>query len=436
MLCNQGLQRSIRLFNSCGPDPVIEAALKTDLLSRLIYLIQSHQFTVTMDPMSRAVIVNALKNIANFVSGSPGLTKQVLSSNLIELIVSLLTSQDLLFKNEAVFILGNMAADSGEIRDIILSANVVPMLIDIFAKEMAVGFVNEDLGQNAMWALKNFYNAEPALDLETATPIINAIFQLYGADQITPDFIPVCLEAVRVLRSVVAHNPTIVFGDFMHIFVKAVPFQSSEILTIIGDLVLQNDEYAIKFVQHGGLQMSISALDSIKDFNTRKEVFWILGNSCSASEIVSQEIIKVGLVPYAIAALSGPQPIANEAGWVVVETVKLCHQSPALATDFLNHGVIQGIFNLLCTALSPIGQLTENTILLITETLIAVYTLFKIEPDRVRCALFSVVPREDIDFRIDADQLFTCLIAMGHPIITNNASFLYKELKETNQPSQ
>jgi hypothetical protein len=294
---------------------------------------------------------------------------------------------------------------------------------------MRAGFVNQDLGFNTLWALKNIYQSEPALDLDSVSPIVDLIFQLYSVIQRSPNYVPVCMEAVNLLRCVMTNNPSYVFGDFMNVFVKAVPLEPVPMLQIIGDLILEKDGYAHSFVHHGGLQMAKSVLDNVNDINAKKEVFWILGNSCTASNLASRKSIEEGLIPYAIATLSAPQPVANEAGWVIVETVKLCDEAPALASAFLHHGAIQGIFNLLFMAISPVGGLTENSMLLISQALGAVYTLFNHEPEKVRTAFSLVVSSQDLQSTTTVEQLFSILKNFGNHIIANNALVLYTALK-------
>lgn len=142
----QGFRKLLSVENN----PPVEKVLESGVLPALVQMLALHDKSTVQFEAAWA-----LTNIA-----STDYTKVVVEAGAVPLFVQLLSSPSAEIREQSAWCLGNIAGDSYQLRDIVLTAGAVqPLLQNI------VSPASNSLFSNCVWTLSNFCRGKPVPEL-------------------------------------------------------------------------------------------------------------------------------------------------------------------------------------------------------------------------------------------------------------------------------
>lgn len=161
------------LNTGCESGPPQVAAL--GVLPRLVELLQTSSTDLIQLQYDIAL---ALTNVA---AGTHECTAQVVAAGAVPCLITLLRSPNELVRGQAAWALGNVAGDSCEFRDLVISMDAVPLLIDCFSDDpLSVS----DLVRSASWTLSNCFRGTPSPPLALAQTALEAAKRLIRSEDV------------------------------------------------------------------------------------------------------------------------------------------------------------------------------------------------------------------------------------------------------------
>lgn len=167
-----------------GPNEKIDAVIKTDVVPRLIELLNHHHKNEV------GILSPALRCIGNIVTGSDDQTQSVIDSNALPIFHALLNHSKISVQKEAAWTLSNITAGTQVQIQSVVSAELVPLLVHTLATgELRVQ-------KEAAWAITNYTsgaNTDQVLYL-VQCQVIKPICDLLSAKD--PKLIKVLLDGL------------------------------------------------------------------------------------------------------------------------------------------------------------------------------------------------------------------------------------------------
>ena len=155
----------IRRLLSIERSPPIAEVIAAGLVPRFVKFLQC-----TDNPMLQFEAACTLTNIASGISEH---TRKVISNGAVPIFVQLLKSSNDDVREQAVWALGNIAGDSPETRDLVLSHQVLPSLLEQLNPKSKISML-----RNATWTLSNLCRGKPPPAWHMVAPALPVLAQL------------------------------------------------------------------------------------------------------------------------------------------------------------------------------------------------------------------------------------------------------------------
>ncbi|EER03743.1 importin alpha, putative [Perkinsus marinus ATCC 50983] len=298
----------VRRLLSIEKNPPIQYVIDAGVVPRMVTFLQD-----TQRPKLQFEAAWVLTNIA---SGTRAQTETVVAAGTIPLFIALLGSPDAEVREQAVWALGNIAGDSPRLRDMVLDANVLPGMMNLF---------NDDsdkfsLFRNATWALSNLCRGKPQPPLQAVAPALPLLSQLINSNDVE-----VITDACWAL-SYVTDGPSeriqaVLDTGACPRLVELLKHDSSLVQTpalrSVGNIVTGDDNQTQQVLNCGGLASLHALLYSPKK-NLRKEACWSISNITAGNREQIQECINSGMFGKLIELLTNAEfDVKKEAAWSV-----------------------------------------------------------------------------------------------------------------------
>lgn len=259
--------------------------------------------------------------LTNIAAGKHEHTQHLAEHDAPVEFVRIMQSGHARLKEQACWALGNMAGDSPELRDEVLAAGGMQVVLEVLRPEQA----KLTAVKTATWAMSNLCRGKPSPEpklVRDAIPVasrlifstdkaieVDALWTLVflsdgAVEQIQADVAQeaVCQRLVYLLRT----------NDLSYL----VPA-----IRILGNLMSGNDRTTQKVIDHGALQALLPLLSHSRS-GVRKEACWSASNVMAGNPSQIQASIDAGLIPLIIhRLLEDRADIKHEASWCLANAV-------------------------------------------------------------------------------------------------------------------
>mmetsp|Transcript_4067 Transcript_4067/g.13063 ORF Transcript_4067/g.13063 Transcript_4067/m.13063 type:complete len:454 (+) Transcript_4067:1-1362(+) len=298
---------SIRKLLSVEKNPPLQEAIDAGAVPHLVTMASQDHI-----PQAKFEALWALTNIA---SGTSAHTRVVMESGAIPSAIAALSSPNLDVVEQSVWLLGNIAGDSVDARDMLLGAGMMePLLAQLSSHPRTT------LLRNATWALSNLCRGKPQPSLDYVGPALGPLAALVYVDDVevltdacwslsyisdgSNDRVQAVLESGVVRRLIeLIHSPE-------HSVVTPA-------LRTLGNLVTGSDEQTQAVLNQGVLAACLPLLVHPKR-GIRKETCWLLSNITAGTRSQIQSVIDANLFPLLVHLLRDESfDVKKEAAWAV-----------------------------------------------------------------------------------------------------------------------
>ncbi|KAJ1353411.1 oligo-1,6-glucosidase ima3 [Parelaphostrongylus tenuis] len=318
-----------RKMLSSDRNPPIDDLISSDILPILVNCLVSDDVHLQFE---------AAWALTNIASGTSEQTQAVVNAGAVPLFLELLTSGNINVCEQAVWALGNIIGDGPHFRDYCLQLGILPLLLNFITPETPLGFL-----RNVTWVIVNLCRSkDPPPTQDIVKTILPALVLLIHHDD--PNILVDTVWALSYLTD--GGNEQIQLVIDSGIVPSLVPMLGhsdvkvqTAALRAVGNIVTGSDEQTQLVLDCGVLQEMPQLLSHQKD-KINKEAVWFLSNITAGNQSQVQAVLDAGLMPLIINLLSKADfPTQKEAAWAVSNVT--ISGRPDQVEQMVNCGVIQ-----------------------------------------------------------------------------------------------
>eukprot|EP00005_Dracoamoeba_jomungandri_P003703 CAMPEP_0174252310 /NCGR_PEP_ID=MMETSP0439-20130205/1835_1 /TAXON_ID=0 /ORGANISM="Stereomyxa ramosa, Strain Chinc5" /LENGTH=531 /DNA_ID=CAMNT_0015332827 /DNA_START=73 /DNA_END=1668 /DNA_ORIENTATION=- len=344
-MCHSGDPRAqlegttqIRKLLSIEQNPPIDEVIRSGILPTFV------RFLSAFD--NEKLQLESAWALTNVASGTSEQTMAVVNVHAVIPFVKLLNSHNADVREQAIWALGNIAGESTQCRDFILSQGVISLMAKTFQSNPTPSML-----KNATWSLSNFCRGKPAPDFELVAPALPILKELINLDE--KDVLADACWALSYLSD--GENERIeavVASGVVPRLVKLLGHKSYSVKTpalrSIGNIVTGEERETDAVVECMVMPHLLRLLKCEKK-TIRKETCWTISNITAGTPYQIQQVIDAGIMPVLIEMLNTSDfDIKKEAGWAITNATSVGKDDQIDA--IVNMGAIPPMCDLLgCT---------------------------------------------------------------------------------------
>merc|ERR1719287_184262 len=285
----------------------------------------------------------------------------------VPIFVRLLLSPNDDVREQAVWALGNIAGDSPQFRDLVLTSGGLQPLLAVIRESEKTSMM-----RNATWTLSNLCRGKPPPPFEWVSPALATLGQLI----FSPDE-EVLTDACWAL-SYLSDGPNEkiqavieagVCRRLVELLLNPSPAVQTPALRTVGNIVTGDDLQTQFIINNNALPCLLALLSSPKK-GIRKEACWTISNITAGNKDQIQAVVDNNIVPPLVQLLSNAEfDIRKEAAWAISNATS---GGNAAQIKFL---VQQGAVRPLC------DLLTVNDVKIVTIALEGLENILKVGED-------------------------------------------------------
>ncbi|WKY15203.1 hypothetical protein Q1695_000585 [Nippostrongylus brasiliensis] len=330
-----GAVQQARKMLSSDRNPPIDDLISSDILPILVNCLVSDDVNLQFE---------AAWALTNIASGTSEQTQAVVNAGAVPLFLELLSSGNMNVCEQAVWALGNIIGDGPHFRDYCLGLGILPLLLNFITPEIPLGFL-----RNVTWVIVNLCRSkDPPPTPEIVKTILPALVLLIHHDD--PNILVDTVWALSYLTD--GGNEQIQMVIDSGIVPSLVPMLGhsdakvqTAALRAVGNIVTGSDEQTQLVLDCGVLQEMPQLLSHQKE-KINKEAVWFLSNITAGNQNQVQAVLDAGLMPLIINLLGKADfPTQKEAAWAVSNVT--ISGRPDQVEQMVNCGVIAPFCKLL-----------------------------------------------------------------------------------------
>ncbi|VEL21851.1 unnamed protein product [Protopolystoma xenopodis] len=299
--------QSARKVLSSDRNPPIDELISANILPMLVSCLGSEDHNLQFE---------AAWALTNIASGTSKQTLAVVYANAVPLFIDLLSSPHANVCEQAVWALGNIIGDGPTLRDYVIQQGVLKPLLKLLTTDLQLSFL-----RNVTWVIVNLCrNKEPPPDPSVIKEILPALLYLikHNDNSILVDTV----WAISYLTD--GGNDQIDMVINAEIVPHLVPLMShssfkvqTAALRAVGNIVTGTDQQTQVVLDCGALSHFPRLLAHEKD-KIKKEAVWFLSNITAGNQSQVQAVIDNNLVPFILHHLTNSEfPTQKEAAWAI-----------------------------------------------------------------------------------------------------------------------
>ncbi|KAF8039311.1 hypothetical protein BT93_B1753 [Corymbia citriodora subsp. variegata] len=264
--------------------------------------------------------IEAAWALANIASGRLDHIQLIIQLGSIPKFVRLLGSSVAGVRKQVVWALGNVAGDSPNCRDHVLSGGaLVPLLAQLD------GHPKLTLIRSTTWTLSNLCCGKPPPSFEQVKPALPALTRLINSED-EEVLIDAC-SALSCISDGSSHNIQFVIEAgvcprLLELLVHPSPAILVSTLKTLGNIVSGNNAQTQFVIDKQGLPFLYKILTENCERSVKKEACWVISNITAGNRNQIQAVIEAEIIPHVVSLLQHAEfKIKKEAAWAISNAI-------------------------------------------------------------------------------------------------------------------